>query len=78
MLSSAADKSAKKLNSELIKAVNELIEDINTCREGIAEQAMELIHQKYFSTNTQYYILLIRFIYHSYILYQVADSENSM
>ncbi|KAH9764225.1 translation initiation factor eif-2b subunit beta [Citrus sinensis] len=54
-----ADKSAKKLKSELIKAVNELIEDINTCREGIAEQAMELIHQKYFSTNTQYYILLI-------------------
>ncbi|KAH9764223.1 translation initiation factor eif-2b subunit beta [Citrus sinensis] len=40
-----ADKSAKKLKSELIKAVNELIEDINTCREGIAEQAMELIHQ---------------------------------
>ncbi|GAY45433.1 hypothetical protein CUMW_089480 [Citrus unshiu] len=40
-----ADKSAKKLNSELIKAVNELIEDINTCHEGIAEQAMELIHQ---------------------------------
>ncbi|KAH9764224.1 translation initiation factor eif-2b subunit beta [Citrus sinensis] len=35
----------KKLKSELIKAVNELIEDINTCREGIAEQAMELIHQ---------------------------------
>lgn len=49
MLSSAAaDRSAKILKSDVIKAVNELIEDIDTCHEQIAEQAVELIHHKYF------------------------------
>ncbi|KAK2643720.1 hypothetical protein Ddye_018915 [Dipteronia dyeriana] len=41
-----AEKSARrwKLKHEVIKAVNELIEDLNTCHEPIAEQAVELIH----------------------------------
>ncbi|KAJ4722767.1 Translation initiation factor eIF-2B subunit beta [Melia azedarach] len=40
----SADRSAKILKSDVIKAVNELIEDIDTCHEQIAEQAVELIH----------------------------------
>ncbi|KAL5784571.1 hypothetical protein ACOSQ2_006963 [Xanthoceras sorbifolium] len=36
-----------KLKHDVIKAVNELIEDLNTCHESIAEQAVELIHHKY-------------------------------
>ncbi|KAL5784534.1 hypothetical protein ACOSQ2_006926 [Xanthoceras sorbifolium] len=41
-----AEKSARnwKLKHDVIKAVNELIEDLNTCHELIAEQAVELIH----------------------------------
>ncbi|KAL5848768.1 hypothetical protein ACOSQ4_006781 [Xanthoceras sorbifolium] len=42
----SAEKSARnwKLKHDVIKAVNELIEDLNTCHELIAEQAVELIH----------------------------------
>lgn len=44
----AADKSSRsrKLKHDVIEAVNELIEDICTCHEQIAEQAVEHIHQK--------------------------------
>lgn len=47
----AADKSSRsrKLKHDVIEAVNELIQDIATCHEQIAEQAVEHIHQKYFS-----------------------------
>lgn len=45
----AADKSSRsrKLKHDVIEAVNELIQDIGTCHEQIAEQAVEHIHQKY-------------------------------
>lgn len=45
----AADKSSRsrKLKHDVIEAVNELIQDIGTCHDQIAEQAVEHIHQKY-------------------------------
>ncbi|XVF82148.1 hypothetical protein PTKIN_Ptkin16aG0021600 [Pterospermum kingtungense] len=45
--SKSADKSSRsrKLKHDVIEAVNELIQDINTCHEQIAEQAVEHIHQ---------------------------------
>jgi len=45
----AADKNStsKKLKHNVIEAVNELIQDIATCHEQIAEQAVEHIHHKY-------------------------------
>uniref|UniRef100_A0A2P2LDV5 Translation initiation factor eIF2B subunit beta n=2 Tax=Rhizophora mucronata TaxID=61149 RepID=A0A2P2LDV5_RHIMU len=45
--SKSADKSSrsKKLKHDVIEAVNELIQDIATCHEQIAEQAVEHIHQ---------------------------------
>lgn len=45
----AADKNSRsrKLKHAVIEAVNELIQDIDTCHEQIAEQAVEHIHQKY-------------------------------
>ncbi|OMO85763.1 Initiation factor 2B-related protein [Corchorus olitorius] len=48
--SKSADKSSRsrKLKHDVIEAVNELIQDINTCHEQIAEQAVEHIHQKQF------------------------------
>lgn len=44
----AADKSSRtrKLKHDVIEAVNELIQDITTCHEQIAEQAVEHIHHK--------------------------------
>lgn len=44
----AADKSSKtrKLKHNVIEAINELLLDIDTCHEQIAEQAVEHIHQK--------------------------------
>ncbi|GFZ10726.1 NagB/RpiA/CoA transferase-like superfamily protein [Actinidia rufa] len=36
---------SRKLKHNVIEAVNELIEEIDTCREQIAEQAVEHIHQ---------------------------------
>jgi len=49
ILLAAADKSSRsrKLKHDVIEAVNELIQDIATCHEQIAEQAVEHIHQKY-------------------------------
>ncbi|KAH7548539.1 hypothetical protein JRO89_XS14G0159100 [Xanthoceras sorbifolium] len=43
----SADKSSRtrKLKHDVIEAVNELIQDITTCHEQIAEQAVEHIHQ---------------------------------
>ncbi|KAH9698395.1 translation initiation factor eif-2b subunit beta [Citrus sinensis] len=45
--SKSADKSSRsrKLKHDVIEAVNELIQDIVTCHEQIAEQAVEHIHQ---------------------------------
>ncbi|GAB4827401.1 hypothetical protein Ancab_034286 [Ancistrocladus abbreviatus] len=45
--SKSADKSSRsrKLKHDVIEAVNELIQDITTCHEQIAEQAVEHIHQ---------------------------------
>ncbi|KAI9398577.1 hypothetical protein POPTR_003G199301v4 [Populus trichocarpa] len=45
--SKSADKSSRtrRLKHDVIEAVNELIQDINTCHEQIAEQAVEHIHQ---------------------------------
>lgn len=45
----AIDKNSRtrKLKHNIIETVNELIQDINTCHEQIAEQAVEHIHQKY-------------------------------
>ncbi|KAK9283353.1 hypothetical protein L1049_011595 [Liquidambar formosana] len=45
--SKSADKSSRsrKLKHDVIEAVNELIQDIATCHEQIAEQAVEHIHQ---------------------------------
>ncbi|KAI9156169.1 hypothetical protein LWI28_001646 [Acer negundo] len=45
--SKSADKSTitRKLKHDVIEAVNELIQDIITCHEQIAEQAVEHIHQ---------------------------------
>ncbi|KAL6953139.1 hypothetical protein U1Q18_047672, partial [Sarracenia purpurea var. burkii] len=47
--SKSADKTSRswKLKHNVIEAVNELIQDIATCHEQIAEQAVEHIHQKY-------------------------------
>lgn len=46
---SAADKNSvtRKLKHNVIEAVNELIQEISTCHEQIAEQAVEHIHHKY-------------------------------
>lgn len=48
-LSVAADKGSRsrKLKHDVIEAINDLIQDIATCHEQIAEQAVEHIHQKY-------------------------------
>nr|DAD29398.1 TPA_asm: hypothetical protein HUJ06_030866 [Nelumbo nucifera] len=45
--SKSADKStrSRKLKHDVIEAINELIQDIDTCHEQIAEQAVEHIHQ---------------------------------
>ncbi|KAJ6307403.1 hypothetical protein OIU76_017239 [Salix suchowensis] len=45
--SKSADKSSRtrRLKHDIIEAVNELIQDITTCHEQIAEQAIEHIHQ---------------------------------
>ncbi|KAF9688770.1 hypothetical protein SADUNF_Sadunf01G0022700 [Salix dunnii] len=45
--SKSADKSSRtrRLKHDVIEAVNELIQDITTCHEQIAEQAIEHIHQ---------------------------------
>ncbi|KAJ0988487.1 hypothetical protein J5N97_006843 [Dioscorea zingiberensis] len=45
--SKSADKSSKgrKLKHDVIEAINELIQDIDTCHEQISEQAVEHIHQ---------------------------------
>ncbi|PSS24327.1 Translation initiation factor eIF-2B subunit beta like [Actinidia chinensis var. chinensis] len=45
--SKSADKTSRswKLKHNVIEAVNELIQDISTCHEQIAEQAVEHIHQ---------------------------------
>ncbi|KAI3968152.1 hypothetical protein MKX01_018455 [Papaver californicum] len=45
--SKSADKSvrSRKLKHDVIEAINELLEDIDTCHEQIAEQAVEHIHQ---------------------------------
>ncbi|XP_077241676.1 uncharacterized protein LOC143882128 [Tasmannia lanceolata] len=45
--SKSADKNSKsrKLKHNVIEAINELIQDIDTCHEQIAEQAVEHIHQ---------------------------------
>jgi translation initiation factor 2B subunit (eIF-2B alpha/beta/delta family) len=45
---SAVDKGSRgrKLKHDVIEAVNDLIQDISTCYEQIAEQAVEHIHQK--------------------------------
>lgn len=47
----AADKSSltRKLKHDVIEGVNQLIHEIAGCHEQIAEQAIEHIHQKYFS-----------------------------
>lgn len=39
----------RKLKHDVIEAVNELIQDISTCYEQIAEQAVEHIHHKFVS-----------------------------
>ena len=46
--SAAIDKGSRvrKLKHDVIEAVNELIQDISTCYEQIAEQAVEHIHHK--------------------------------
>lgn len=46
--SAATDKNSRsrKLKHNVIETVNELIEDIATCHESIAEQAVEHIHHK--------------------------------
>lgn len=41
--------SGRKLKHDVIEAVNELIQDITSCHEQIAEQAVEHIHQKFVS-----------------------------
>ncbi|KAL6010039.1 hypothetical protein ACLOJK_000470 [Asimina triloba] len=45
--SKSADRNSKtrKLKHDVIEAINELIQDIDTCHEQIAEQAVEHIHQ---------------------------------
>jgi len=40
----------RKLKHDVIEAVNELIQDITSCHEQIAEQAVEHIHQKFVSS----------------------------
>ena len=74
---SAADKnsSTKRLKHNVIEAVNELIQDIVTCHEQIAEQAVEHIHQKYLSL-----MLLWKFFYtskyHLSLFYVINHSGN--
>lgn len=60
----AGDKSARsgKLKHEVIKAVNVLIEDIDTCHEQIAEQAVEHIHHKSLQL-TLIFIFSIKFLH---------------
>ncbi|XP_047174153.1 translation initiation factor eIF-2B subunit beta-like [Vigna umbellata] len=52
----------RKLKHDVIEAVNELIQDITSCHEQIAEQAVEHIHQKFVSSETTHrhvYLLLL-------------------
>nr|GMD31779.1 translation initiation factor eIF-2B subunit beta [Ipomoea batatas] len=51
---SKSDKNSqtRKLKHNVIEAVNELIQDITTCHEQIAEQAVEHIHHKYLSNHS--------------------------
>jgi hypothetical protein len=62
----AADRNTEiwKLKHDVIRAVNELIEDINSCHEQIAEHAVELIHQKYLSSplNIIFYLKMLHII----------------
>lgn len=51
----------RKLKHDVIEAVNELIQDISTCYEQIAEQAVEHIHHKFVSYENNlniYYLCL--------------------
>lgn len=61
----AVDKGSRgrKLKHDVIEAVNELIQDISTCYEQIAEQAVEHIHQKFVSreTSLRYIVTLLLF-----------------
>lgn len=44
----AGDKtSTRKLKHDVIAAIGDLIDEIDSCYEPISEQAVELIHQKY-------------------------------
>jgi hypothetical protein len=62
----AADRNTEiwKLKHDVKRAVNELIEDINSCHEQIAEHAVELIHQKYISSplNIIFYLKMLHII----------------
>lgn len=63
----AADKLARtrKLKHDVIEAINMLIEDIDTCHELIAEQAVEHIHQKYlpFARTGKYVCIVLCTLY---------------
>lgn len=60
---------ARKLKHDVIEAVNELIQDIATCYEQIAEQAVEHIHQKFVSPETTLrYIVILLLFYGAYCL----------
>ncbi|KAK0608247.1 hypothetical protein LWI29_027876 [Acer saccharum] len=66
----AAEKIARswKLKHDVIKAVNELIEDLNTCHEPIAEQAVELIHHKHDSVTPKCILTLLLIVFSEVIL----------
>lgn len=55
--------SGRKFKHDVIEAVNELIQDITSCHEQIAEQAVEHIHQKFVSPE-----LLLRYIVYLLLL----------
>lgn len=66
----ATDKNSRsrKLKHNIIETVNELIQDINTCHEQIAEQAVEHIHQKYLP------LLVINKIYLMFTMFLTGDT----
>jgi len=55
----AGDKSStRKLKHDVIAAIGDLIDEIDSCYEPISEQAVELIHQKYDCALAKYYFLI--------------------
>lgn len=71
----AAERSSrsKKLKHDVIEAINELIQDIETCHEQISEQAVGLIHQKYV-LYIMMYLVSLHYAFVDFVYFIVSKS----